>query len=239
VGRYVDLHAHYLPGLDDGARSPEAALQMIGAVASLGFSHLHATPHQRVGMFMPTREAIDAALEALRAAIRPPFPELDLDLGAENFWDDVFHDRLRAGTLPSYSAGRSFLFEVSPQLLPPRIEQTLFEIRLGGRLPVMAHPERNVAIQRDPARAEALGRSAALVVDLGAIEGAHGRIEMKTARRLLQDGLAQAAATDIHSPEDQRAVAAGMAWIRKNLGAEGLDRLLAENPRRILAGELP
>jgi hypothetical protein len=30
-----------------------------------------------------------------------------------------------------------------------------------------------------------------------------------------------------------------MAWIRKKLGEAALTRLLDENPRRILAGELP
>jgi tyrosine-protein phosphatase YwqE len=62
---------------------------------------------------------------------------------------------------------------------------------------------------------------------------------MKTARRLLEDGLAHAAATDIHSPDDQRAIAAGMAWIRKRLGPEALSRLLDQHPRHILAGNLP
>ena len=123
--------------------------------------------------------------------------------------------------------------------MPPRIENTLFEIRLGGRLPVMAHPERYLAIQDDVARAERLGRSAALLVDLGALDGAHGRPAMKAARRLVEEGLVHAAASDVHSAEDQRTVAAGMAWIRKRLGNEALDRLVAHNPRSILAGELP
>jgi protein-tyrosine phosphatase len=123
--------------------------------------------------------------------------------------------------------------------MPPRFVESLFELRIKGRLPVMAHPERYLAIQHDPARAEALGRSAALVVDLAALDGAHGRPEMKTARRLVEEGLAHAAATDIHTPDDQRAIAAGMSWIRKRLGPEGLRRLLDHNPRRILAGELP
>jgi tyrosine-protein phosphatase YwqE len=62
---------------------------------------------------------------------------------------------------------------------------------------------------------------------------------MKTSRRLLEDGLAHAVASDVHTAEDQRTVAAGMAWIRKRLGQEALDRLLSDNPRQILAGELP
>ena len=30
-----------------------------------------------------------------------------------------------------------------------------------------------------------------------------------------------------------------MAWIRKQLGAEVLEQMLAENTRRLLAGEMP
>jgi tyrosine-protein phosphatase YwqE len=62
---------------------------------------------------------------------------------------------------------------------------------------------------------------------------------MKTARKLVQEGLAHAAATDIHRPEDQTSIAAGMAWIRKQRGQETLDEMLSHNPRRLLAGELP
>jgi hypothetical protein len=51
--------------------------------------------------------------------------------------------------------------------------------------------------------------------------------------------LAAAAASDTHRPEDQTSVAAGMAWIRKQLGDGALTVMLDENPRRMLAGELP
>lgn len=239
MGAFVDLHAHFLPALDDGARTPEASLQMIGALAALGFGTLHATPHQRAALFLPSREAIDEAFAATQARASALHPTVALGLAAENFWDEVLLGRLHEGGLPAYPGGKAFLFEVDPRLMPPRIEQRLFELRLGGRLPVMAHPERYAAVQSDLTRAEALGRSAALLVDLGALDGAHGRAEMKTARRLVEEGLAHAVASDAHTPEDQRAVSAGMAWIRKRLGPAALDRLLSEHPRRILAGEIP
>jgi protein-tyrosine phosphatase len=236
---YVDLHAHFLPGLDDGATSAEIGRQMVGALAALGFGTLHATPHQRSGMFMPTREAIDTTFASLRADAETQFPELTLGLAAENFWDEVLHERLQRGGLPTYPGGKAFLFEVNPQLMPPRLENALFEIRIAGRLPVMAHPERYVAVQNDLERAEALGRSAAPLVDLGALDGAHGRDAMKAARKLMENGLAHAAASDVHTAEDQRSVAAGMAWLRKRLGPEALPRLLADGPRAILSGEIP
>ncbi len=236
---YVDLHAHFLPGLDDGAPDSPTALEMIGAVTALGFGTVHATPHQRHGMFLPSAEQIQRVFAELQVKVKANAPSVTFALGAENFWDEIFLGRIRDGGLPSYDRGPAFLFEVNPAMLPPRLEQTLFEIRLSGKLPVMAHPERYRAIQGDLSRAEEIARSAALLVDLGALDGAHGRPAMKTARRLIEEGLAHAAATDIHTPEDQRPIGAGMAWIRKRLGNAELDRLLGENPRRILAGELP
>lgn len=236
---YVDLHAHYLPALDDGATDPEMSLQMLRAIASLGFSDLFATPHQRAGMFMPERAAIDGAFQAIRQQAAGTGLNAKLGLAAENFWDDVLIRRIRERAVPSYDGGPAFLFEVPTQLLPPNIENELFQIRIAGSLPVMAHPERYAPIQRDISLAEKLGRHAALMVDLGALDGAHGKAEMKTARRLVLEGLATAAASDIHRPADQTSVAAGMAWIRKQLGPEALERMLDENPRRLLAGDLP
>ncbi|HEY5089038.1 MAG TPA: CpsB/CapC family capsule biosynthesis tyrosine phosphatase [Polyangia bacterium] len=239
MAKYVDLHAHYLPALDDGATDRRMSLQMVRAVASLGFSDLYATPHQRAGMFMPARAAIDAAFQTISEDVETAGVGAKLGLGAENFWDDVLHKRLGERTVPGYGGGKSFLFEVNPQLMPPGLENELFQLRVAGYLPVMAHPERYVAVQRDFTLAERLGRHAVMMVDLGALDGAHGKQEMKTARRLVLEGLAPAAASDIHRPEDQTSVAAGMAWIRKQLGDAALDEMLAENPRRMLSGELP
>jgi protein-tyrosine phosphatase len=239
MAHYVDLHAHYLPALDDGATDRQMSMRMVRAVAALGFSDLYATPHQRSGMFMPARQAIDEAFAAVSAEVTATGLGVRLGLGAENFWDDVLHRRLQEGTVPGYGGGKTFLFEVNPQLMPPTLENELFQIRVGGQLPVMAHPERYVAVQRDVTLAERLGRHAAMMIDLGALDGAHGRAEMKTARRLVLEGLAHAAASDVHRPEDQTSVAAGMAWIRRQLGAAALDEMLADNPRRLLAGELP
>jgi protein-tyrosine phosphatase len=239
MAHYVDLHAHYLPALDDGATDRQMSLQMVRAIAALGFSDLYATPHQRAGMFMPAREAIDAAFATVTEDAHGAGVTATLGLGAENFWDTVLHDRLRQRTVPSYGGGAAFLFEVGTQMMPAGIENELFQLRVGGFLPVMAHPERYLPVQRDLDLAERLGRHAALMVDLGALDGAHGKQEMKTARKLVLEGLAAAAASDIHRPEDQTSVAAGMAWIRKQLGDDALATMLDENPRRMLAGELP
>src|SRR5215475_7337412 len=147
MAHYVDLHAHYLPALDDGATDRQMSLQMVRAIAALGFSDLYATPHQRAGMFMPAREAIDGAFKAVGEDARTAGVTATLGLGAENFWDTVLHDRLRQRAVPSYNGGAAFLFEVGTQMMPAGIENELFQLRVGGFLPVMAHPERYVPVQ--------------------------------------------------------------------------------------------
>jgi protein-tyrosine phosphatase len=243
MAHYVDLHSHYLPALDDGATSLEMSIQMLRAIAALGFTDLYATPHQRSGMFMPERARIDAAFAAVSAQLGAGATTLPgglkLGLAAENFWDLVFHDRLRGHAVPTYDTTPAFLFEVNTQMMPAEMENQLFQIRTSGYMPVMAHPERYTAVQRDVALAERLGRHAAMQIDLGALDGAHGKAEMKTARRLVLEGIAHLGASDIHRPEDQASVAAGMAWIKKQRGPAVLDQMLDENPRRLLAGELP
>lgn len=239
MSTFVDLHAHHLFALDDGAISVEMALQSVNALAALGFKQLYATPHQRSGMFLPAWAEVTRTFEELRQRLAVERPELSVGLGAENFWDDVLHQRLGDGTLPAYDGGRAFLFEINPRLWPVGLDRTLFGQRVAGRLPVMAHPERYSAIQENTERAAEIGRTTALLIDLGALEGAHGKAEMRTARRLLEEGLVHAAASDIHRPEDQRTIAAGMAWIKKHFGDRALSQLLDDGPRHILAGELP
>ncbi len=239
MSQYIDLHCHLLPGLDDGAPDLATSMDMLRALLDLGFAEICATPHQRNGLFIPSADAIARALDDFRAEAHRQGLSVRIRLGAENFWDEILIERLRKQQVPCYEGRRAFLFEVNPVLLPPRLEEALFEIRLANSLPVMAHPERYLSVQRDPSFAETLGKQAALVVDLEAITGGHNRSETKTARRLVEDGLAHAVASDMHSPETKDGVASGIEWIRKRLGTNAVARLLEENPRRILEGELP
>ena len=210
---------------------------MIRGLASLGFDTICATPHQKAGWFLPSPEDIRRAHAVARSVAREV--DASIPLAAENMWDEVFYERFREDRIPSYDDGPAFLFEVRVSELPVGVEDHVFRLRTRGKLPVMAHPERYQPLWKAPDVLERLGVQCALVVDLGAVAGYHGRQQAKAARRMLEQGLAHAVASDAHAPEDVRVAAEGMAWIRKKLGEAALRRLLDENPRRILAGEHP
>jgi protein-tyrosine phosphatase len=236
--RYVDLHSHVLPAIDDGARSLDETRAMLTLLAQLGFSEVCATPHQKAAQFLPTRDEIANAYAGAQT-MAAQIPGLTLLLGAENYWDDVFFARARERCIPSYTGGRAFLVEIPPQQTPLRFEDHLFAQRARGLLPVLAHPERYPDLCGNLERMRAVARIVALVVDLGALHGAHGKREARSARELCELGIAHAAASDVHSPTDVQSAAGGIAWIRKHLGDAACARLLEDNPRRILQGELP
>ena len=232
---FVDLHNHCLYALDDGAPDPATSRAMLGALAALGFTEVYATPHQKAGQFLPTRAAIDNAYAALRNGA----PPVDLRLGAENMWDDVFFERSQRGAIPSYDDGDAFLVELRPSTMPAGLVDQLFRWRMAGRIPVLAHPERYEALWTDDGLVDRLRRQCAFVVDLAALAGYHGKPLQKAARRLVEAGIAVAVASDAHTVEDVRTAAEGLAWIEKRLGAAAVTRLLDDGPRAILAGDLP
>jgi protein-tyrosine phosphatase len=234
---FVDLHSHVLFGLDDGARDAVTSVAMLDGLTAMGITEQCVTPHQRSGLYLPSRDRIEAAFTAVEALRKPGHPTLRL--GAENMWDDVFIGRMATSEIPGYRGSSAFLVEIPPHLMPPGMIEHLFKLRIKGLVPVLAHPERYHALWDDDELARSLRRMCAFVVDLGAVGGFHGRRETKAARHLIESGLACGIATDAHEPGDLQQAAAGVSWIEKKLGHATVVRLFDHAPRMILAGELP
>ncbi len=237
---FVDLHSHVLPGLDDGAPDPDTSLAMLRGLCAIGFDTVCATPHQKAGQFLPSLDAIRRAHQSARSALSANSVALSLSLAAENMWDGTLYERCETLTIPSYDDGAAFLFELPLGVpLPVGLFDRLFSLRTKGKLPVLAHPERYEPLYSSPDLLARLRECCALVVDLGALAGYHGRKRGKFARRWVEEGIAHAAASDSHTVEDVRTAAEGIAWIRRKVGEDAVSRLLDRAPRAILRGQHP
>ncbi len=236
---FVDLHSHILPALDDGPPDLASALPIVTGLVDIGFTTICPTPHQKADQFLPSAEQIKVALATTRAALTESAIAVELRLGAENMWDTVFYDRVEHDAIPAYADSQAFLVEFELHQLPLALFEYIFRLRMAGRLPVIAHPERYRPLRRDRALRDKLTSDCALVVDLPAVAGRQGRRLAKISRSMLTEGVAHAAASDAHRLDDVAHAAEGIAWIRRRMGDRAVDRLLVTNPQRILAGELP
>jgi len=234
---WVDLHCHYIPGVDDGVRTAEEALHLLAGLCRLGWSRVVATPHIRTAMFENRAPGLRAAFSQIAAFAggRSELPEMDL--AAEHYCDDVFWDLFRRGEALPYPGGQAILIELHPERWPRNLEQRLFEMQLRGVRPVIAHPERyrDLARQTDPLD-PLLDVGALCQLDLMSLVGHYGERARRAAERMLEEGVYDLACTDSHRPGDVEIVARALDRLFEVVGREVGERLLGEHPHQILEG---
>lgn len=236
----IDIHSHALPGVDDGAANLEVALEMLRAAAAEGTTAVVLTPHVRSedGPERDSlhREVFDSFLEAVADA----GIEVGLHLGAEI----AFRFGLaEVAAWPSVGlAGTRFvLVDLAAGPLSPGLEQGFFELRSSGRRPILAHPERQRELARSPERLGRLHEQEVLIqLDAGSLTGRFGRRARAAAEDFLARGWVDYVASDGHDLERRPM---GLASTRQQLldlaGADEVERLMHENPQRLLRGEEP
>jgi protein-tyrosine phosphatase len=231
----IDLHAHILPGCDDGVRSIEEARALARAAAAEGVTAIAATPHVRDD-YPTTVEQMLSGVALLREDFaRKGIPvqvltgaELDFELMWELDPDDLPRFTL-AGT------GRWLLVEMPYRGWPMLFEQKLAALQRRGMDALLAHPERNPEVQAEPGRLEPLVH-AGLRVQLTAasLDGRLGNGPLACAQELIERRLAHVLATDAHGPSvRETGVVAALAAIGD---AELARRLTIDNPQAIVEG---
>ncbi len=237
---YIDLHCHYVPGIDDGASSAADGLAMLKGLHALGFSRVHATPHTRPGMFDNTATTIREAFARFQAELPTGEALPELALSSEHYFDEIVFQRLLTGTALPYPGEKAALLEFYQIDFPPMIQNRLFDLKQRGLLPVIAHPERYQCLWRSPDTLERLvdGGSAALL-DVASLVGKYGKKTQLCAEELLDRGLYHAACSDAHRPSDLAEVAQGIERLRELYGDDEVTFMFREGPHSLLAGNLP
>jgi protein-tyrosine phosphatase len=237
---WIDLHCHWIPGIDDGVRDLAESAQLLGALGRLGFERVIATPHMRPGLFDTNREHILTSFEhACRALKANPgaVPLPALSVGAEHYFDDVVYARLRAGQGVPYPGDRAVLLEFYEIDFPTHVDRLLAQLKRDGLTPVIAHPERYRSLWKRPTRLEQLlDTGAVALLDTAALVGKYGRTPRRCALDFLERGLYRAACSDAHRPSDVAQVARGIEEIDRRFGSERVGRLFGLGPGEILAG---
>jgi protein-tyrosine phosphatase len=235
----VDLHCHYLAGVDDGARDEDEGVGMLEALYALGFEWVVATPHMRPGMFDNEKAGLERAFAAMQPRLsRPGLPKTSLS--SEHYFDDQVFGRIRSGHGLPYPGGKAVLLEFYAVDFPPMVARCFAELRRGGLLPVIAHPERYRVLwdSLDPLE-QLVDAGAAALLDTAALVGKYGKSPQRAAEAILELGLYHAACSDAHRVADVEDVARGMQRIEKLFGKDEREFLFETGPRALLEGRLP
>lgn len=237
---FVDLHCHWVSGIDDGARSPSESGAILGGLSELGFTQVLATPHMRPGMFENSAQDLERAYCSCVAALDGKRPIIELGLSCEHYLDDVVLGRLLRGEGCPYPGGKAALVECPSADVFPWLGAPLRNLMRVGIRPVLAHPERLSPLWHDPERLqELIACGAAPLLDLASIAGRHGSRAQECAWALLELGLYDAACSDAHRPTDITHVAAGLNQLQARFGTATVEALLIDGPLALLRGARP
>ena len=232
-----DLHAHILPGVDDGASTPEETLEMSKVAAETGTKVILATPHRKDVTEESSVEYIRRLIADMNAQNTEHGVDISLVLGMENHLDEALPSEIEAGRALPMNGSRYILIEMPFFGRPDFIEKTLSDVQGMGLTPVLAHPERIEVFQQDVGLlASFVERGMLSQITSGSIVGTWGDEVKRFTHELLEMGLAHVMASDTHSPTGLRApnLGVGIEAAASIVGTHRAMAMVVDTPLAIL-----
>lgn len=244
IGGYIDIHAHVLPGIDDGPDDLEQSLAMARAAVHSGISTIAATPHLRPDFPGVYVHEIAGRCANLNDALAREQIALEVVPAAEASltWAlEASDEQLR---LASYGQRGTDLLIETPFTQIIGLDRFLYQLRAKGFRITLGHPERNPDFQRDATRLRALvDQGALLQLNAASLVGSPRRRANRAARDLLAAGLVHAIASDGHRGDSWRPVTClgeAAETAGEMVGQAYARWLAADSPAAIIAGaDLP
>lgn len=196
----VDIHSHVIPGVDDGSPDLETSLALVERQKSWGIEHIIATPHITDATFPNTPDLLDPPFDELRQEIDRRGLGITISRSSENRIDDFFTEQLEGGFITPFP-DNYILVENSFVQEPWQLEQFLFDLRIKGYRPILAHPERySYYSEEHPDRYDALHRAGTLFqINVLSLAGAYSKREKRAAEKLIEKGYVDFLGTDLHN----------------------------------------
>ena len=204
----IDIHSHLLPGIDDGARTMDEALDLARACVDDGIRHLVLTPHIYPGLYDNERGGIAAVFEGFRRALAEAEIELAVSFAGEVRLSPEVMPLIEDGRVPflgECEGYRTMLLEFPDGQIPVGAQGFVAWLLAQRIRPVIVHPERNKAVMEHPDKMRTfVDAGCYLQVTAGSLVGQFGSRAQAAAEDLLDKGWVEAIASDSHNLRSRR-----------------------------------
>ncbi|MEG2349237.1 MAG: CpsB/CapC family capsule biosynthesis tyrosine phosphatase [Hungatella sp.] len=237
-----DVHCHLIPGVDDGSRDLEESLCALQLAYQQGIRTILCTPHLSGEDTGAHYEKIHTQFTQLADAVQKQSygSDMELYLGNELYYSDAILEKLKNGQADTMAGSQYVLVEFDPGEAYPVLYRALRNLMNHGYMPILAHMERYRCLEgREQHLCELETMGIYLQVNASALSGSFLNPSAFRIRKLMRQGHIHLLATDSHGTHYRPPrMEAAAAWIRRHCQAEIAERILYENPRRIIADQV-
>ena len=236
LDRYIDIHTHILPEVDDGSRSMEETIQMLQIAIREGIGGMIATPHYACGADNKSVEQLRCIRDQVQEEALKIDKDFELFLGNELYYSDSIVEALSSKKALTLAGSRYVLVEFSVKETYKTMYKGLREFILAGYAPILAHVERYFCLQKkDHLIKELVELGTYIQMNNISLLGGFLNAEASYNRKLLNKGLVHLIGSDCHDekmrvPQMKNTV----KIVSKNTNDRLVDQIFLDNPRKIL-----
>lgn len=253
---YTDIHAHLLPGVDDGPDTMEESLQLVDLMAAEHISKVILTSHwDERGPFGLAWASIDPSrvplsmdrmtdlYEELSREATAKHHHMTFFLGSEFYYTQTGVLELKKGNIPTLAGGRYVLTEFNLSTDYIYLWEGLRNLQMEGFLPVLAHTERyDCLISREDRIGDLIKMGVVIQVNSKTFTRSRSNPRTQWAFRMLDQGWVHVLGTDTHSlyhrppvmNETVEILTKHLSGYNSKADMKMLDDILFNNPGKIL-----
>ena len=227
----IDIHAHILPGLDDGPNNMAGSLDMIKKARSQGVSTIIATPHMMDGVYQCQKAQIVSACLDLSQTTTALGLDITVLPGAEvRLTHDIISQFDKKKILTLNNSDQFLLLELPSVFISDAVVQIIRQLRDRDVTAIIAHPERNAAVlKRLNTLTALLNEGALLQVTASSLVGHFGKRIRQVCELMVKKQAVSFIASDAH-PGRRYSMAAARHRVESLAGESYARSVFSENP---------
>ncbi|KAF0192105.1 MAG: protein-tyrosine phosphatase [Gammaproteobacteria bacterium] len=239
----IDIHSHILPGVDDGAPDLTEALAMLRMAEQDGVTTQVLTPHIQPGRFDNTRDELTDKFAAFKQTAAHEGININLKLAAEVHIGPHIMEYVTSDKMPwlgEWQGARVFLLEFPHRTIPVGSINVVHWLTKQNIRPMIAHPERNRDVQRNPEKLQPfIDAGCLLQITAASLAGRFGEAAYRLSVGLLDGGDVTILATDCHDSRVRPPILGeGVKLVSEVIGKEAALALATTAPQQLLGDDI-
>lgn len=236
----IDIHNHFIFGLDDGAKTLEDSIEMLKYAYNNGITTIITTPHYKKDKYVYCLEQIENNYDILLACLDKQNIPIQLYLGNEAYLDEYLLQDLITKQCKTLAGSRYCLIEIYYDTPFMGLKNILFDIISNGYIPIIAHCERLIIDKKDTNKIFELKKMGCyLQINANVLSSSKKIWLRKWLIENLENRLISFVSTDAHNtltrPPD---LMTAYNLVKKKLGIFTANEIFIKNPQKVILNEV-